>query len=360
MKKTLLKTSLILALFQLTACNGERDYEIENEPYFKYAWHFDSKSNFAQNNYINEEADINIKEAWKITKGEGVIVAVIDDAFEAGHEDLKENVIHTYSIDNKTSDVSKSIYEGALHGSTVAGFIASPANGKGLVGAAPEAKLVLIQQSYTYDKDTIKAFEYAKNKGAKVINCSWGTKNVSESVAYAIAETKKAGITIIFASGNEQENLDGLNQYGLPIYDESELDSVIGVGASNEYNDIASYSNYGKHIDLMATGGDIIGILGVDDSGENGSRNQKGIVDNKYAFTNGTSFATPIVSGVVALMVSVNPSLTPDQIREILIQSADKIGDNANYKNGFDTYRAYGKINASKAVKLAQDYLSQQ
>ncbi len=341
MKKSILNTSLILALFQLTACNSNTTtttthYNIEDEPYFKYAWHFDSNSSFSRHYNINQDADIDIKEAWKITKGAGVVVAIIDDAFEANHEDLKENVILTHSIDYGTSDVSKTIKDTPLHGSTVAGFIASPANGKGLVGAAPEAKLILIQQSFDYDSDIIKAFEYAKNTSAKVINCSWGSENVSQSVAAAIKESKDAGITIIFASGNSGKSLDfGIN-------DESELDTVIGVGASDELNNIASYSNYGKYIDVIAPGGDLgyLGLLGIDNSGESGSELQRAIVNNNYAFVNGTSFAAPITAGVVALMISVNPSLTPDQIREILIQSAD----------------TNEKIDAFKAVKIARDY----
>ncbi|HIP59587.1 MAG TPA: hypothetical protein EYH01_04065 [Campylobacterales bacterium] len=139
----------------------------------------------------------------------------------------------------------------------------------------------------------------------------------------------------------------------------TETEGVIGVGASSEFNDVTSYSNYGRNIDLIAPGGDLemsSGILGLDDSGTAGEIWQRGLVEDNYSFTNGTSFAAPITTGVAALMLSVNPSLTTEQIRDILIQSTDKIGNNAEYINGFDTYRAYGKLNATTAVLMAQNY----
>ncbi len=376
MIRVFFKITAVLALFLFTACENKRDNYIEcesirnlyqsqesnisqnsdtsfkTEPYYKYAWHFAHNSDFAQRFNIDPNANINIEEAWKTTRGADVIVAVIDSGnFDQYHEDLQENVIKTYNADLQNSNITAA--DEYAHGSTVAGFIASPINGKGLVGAAPEAKLILIQQIYDNDAAAIRAFKYAKDQGARIINCSWGTENVSEIIANYLQELKDYGITIIFASGNEGKDLDfGIN-------DESELNSVIGVGASNEFNDIAFYSNYGQNIDLIAPGGNInksAGVLGIDDSGTFGSITQRSLVDNNYAFTNGTSFAAPITAGVVALMLGINPNLTPYQIRDILIYTTDQVGEDANYFNCFDTKRAYGKLNATKAVLEAQNY----
>ncbi len=325
--------------------------DIRSEPYYKYAWHFAHNEDFGQNYNIDKNANVNIEEAWKITRGEGVTIAVIDASnFDWEHEDLEDNVIRIYNADEDNNNISNL---GHSHGSIVSGFIASPVNGIGVVGAAPQSKLILIKQIEASDSATIKAFEYAKVHGAKIINCSWGTNNVSQGVANALTQFKKDGITIIFASGNAGIDMDST------INDESELDSVIGVGASDEYNDIAEFSSYGSNIDLIAPGGDLsngVGILGLDDSGSVGSTMQRSLVNNNYAFTHGTSFAAPIVTGVVALMISLNDTLTPNQIREILISTTDKVGSNANYIDGFDTYRAYGKLNATKAVLMARDY----
>jgi subtilisin family serine protease len=330
--------------------------DIQSEPYYRYAWHFAYNSSFGSDYGIDENANIHIEEAWRNTRGKDIVVAVIDASnFDYRHEDLLPNVIRTYNSDEDNNKINnQGNTDEHSHGSTVAGFIASPINGKGLLGTAPEAKLILIKQVDSSDSATIKAFEYAKDHGAKVINCSWGTEQVSQAVANELQELKDSGITIVFASGNNGENMDGA------ISDESELPSVIGVGSSNEANNIASYSNYGKHIDLIAPGGDLdrsAGILGLDDTGSAGSTIQRQLVDRDYAFTNGTSFSAPIVAGTVALMLSANPNLNAYQIRDILIRTADKIGNDAHYdSDGFDIKRGYGKVNVTRAIDLALKY----
>ena len=341
-----LKITLIVLLFSLTACNTDNNsshyklyndnlphYVIKDEPRFKDAWHFAYDEKFARDYDINSDAHIDIEEAWRITRGAGVVVAIIDSgSFEVSHEDLKENIIDTHNTnyDNKNVSVKYDNPQIDGHGLAVAGFVASPANGKGLVGAAPEAKLVLIQIGGS-DESILKAFIYAKNSGAKIINCSWGTENISPIIANYLQELKDDGITIVFASGNNGYDFD--YRRGKDV---SELPSVIGVGASNELNKQANYSNYGENIDILAPGGNINTSKGILALFEN----------NSYAYTNGTSIAAPITAGIIALMLSVNSSLTPDQIREILIQSSDKI---SRY--------SIGKINATNAVKLAKEYL---
>lgn len=331
----------------------------KNEPYYKYLWHIDAKDSVLNTKgyTINENADINILKAWEITKGEDVRVAVIDDAFDVNHEDLKENIFIAYNADDDSSDVSNKYpiddEYGMSHGNTCAGFIVAPINEKGIIGTAPKSKLIVIKLLSESDSDTIKAFEYAKNQGAKVISCSWGTDNISEALENELKSIYDAGITVLFASGNDGKSLDdeGIN-------DESESEWVIGVGASGENNDVTTYSNYGSKIDIIAPGGDIedsTGLLGIDDSGERGDSNQLDMVTNNYAFTVGTSFATPIAAGVVALMYSVNPNITPLEVRNILINNADKVGNSDTYVDGFEEKRAYGKINAEKVVKEAKE-----
>jgi len=338
-----LKTTLIVLLFNFTACsvddNSYRHIEpyntnlsrliIEDEPYFNFAWHFAYDEKFAGDYKIDKDAHINIKEAWKITRGAGVVVAVIDSgSFEVNHEDLKENIIDTHNVNYNNKNVSIKYDDSQIdgHGLAVAGFVASPANGKGLVGAAPEAKLVLIQVG-NGDGAILRAFTHAKNSGARVISCSWGTDNISPMLIDYLQELKDSGIIIIFASGNDGYDLDYRRNKDI-----SELSSVIGVGASDESNSRAWYSNYGENIDIVAPGGDTKGVLAL-------------FENNSYDYIVGTSIATPITAGVVALMLSVNSSLSPDQIREILIKSSDKIG---RY--------SISKINATNAVKLARDY----
>ena len=337
----------------------------KSEPYFKYAWHIDSSKSALNNEghtlfnnegyTINKDADINLIEAWKLSMGEGVKIAVIDDGGEVEHEDLKANILLAYNVDDGGSDKINPNSDQGSHGNTCAGFIVAPINGKGIVGVAPKAKVLLIRQEENNDEKVIEAFEYAKNNGAKVISCSWGTEDVSEIVVSELKKMYEAGITVVFASGNDSKTLDtdGLN-------DESEVEWVIGVGASGEHNDVTSYSNYGKEIDVLAPGGDMLessGLIGLDDMGENGQDTQLNLVNNNYAFTEGTSFSAPITAGVVALMYGVNPNITPLQVKEILTQTADKVGTeiDADYSNNnFDLKRAYGKINAGRAIAEAK------
>ncbi len=335
--------------------------QAKNEPYFKYAWHIDSAQNILNDKdySINKDADINLLEAWKLSMGEGVIVAVIDDGGEVEHEDLKENIYLAYNADNDSTEINPNAQEGS-HGNTCAGFIVAPVNGKGIVGIAPKAKVILIREDEGSEESTIKAFEYAKDNGAKVISCSWGTEDVSDIMVSELKKMYDAGITVVFASGNEGVSLDEVTSNGYMINDESEVEWVLGVGASGENNDVTSYSNYGKNIDILAPGGDTVessGLIGLDDMGENGSESQLDLVNNNYSFTDGTSFATPITAGVVALMYGVNPNITPAEVKDILIKTADKVGTeiDADYSNNnFDLKRAYGKINAGRAIAEAK------
>lgn len=350
------------------------DVSYKNEPYYKYQWHIDSSTYQAQNlafqnalsgyviGDVDADADINVVEAWKSSRGADVYVAVIDDGVDVNHEDIKDNLYLAYNADDKSSDVSNKNTDQdiASHGNTCAGFITSSINGKGTVGVAPSSKLIAIKLGSSLDSTTIEAFEYAKNNGAKVISCSWGTEHVSDAIVAELKSLYDAGITVLFASGNDHKSLDTTG-----LYDESEVEWVIGVGSSAENNDVAeAYSNYGSNIDIIAPGGDAsnsIGILGLDDSGTQGSKDNYGLVSNSYSFGNGTSYATPVAAGVVALMYSVNPHITPKQVKEILISTTDKVGGTkANYINNsltnqtFDEQRAYGKINAGHAVAAAK------
>ncbi len=332
----------------------EKEFSFPSDTYMKYSWHLQTLNNaFARNYDIYPNSDINISSAWQITRGEGVKIAIIDANFEVGHEDIKDNIIDVYNVDDRSRDVSNKT-DRPSHGTSCAGFASASINGEGTVGTAPSSKLILIALwEDESDSATIYAFEYAKKKGAKVISCSWGTEDVSEAVSAEIESLYKSGIVVLFAVGNNSQSLDEWW-----INDESELPWVIGIGASNEKREVAFYSNYGKEVDLLAPGGNVFesaGLVGLDDSGEKGDSNaQRNLLNNSYAFVNGTSFSAPMSAGVVALMLSANPSLSPKEVRTILIKSADKIGDGDYNEKGFDRKRAYGKINAGKAVEIAK------
>ena len=340
---------LIILIFNSCSNNNSEQYD-SNTQYDSYLWHlFFTDNDFSTSYAIDENAHVNILNAWKISKGQGVKVAIIDESFEPAHEDIIDNVILTYNAEDESTNVTGS---GTSHGNTCAGHVGALDNQIGIIGSAPEAQLILIKYGNS-DAADIRAFDKALSEGAKVISCSWGSYDVSQALANKLQEVYSAGVTVIFAVGNDHISLDDVG-----IYDESELSSVLGIGASCENNDVCSYSNYGVNIDFIAPGGDhysSIGLLGLDNSGEVGSSNQNELVTNNYAFGSGTSYSAPIVSGIIALMYSVNPDITPLRIRDILIESSQKVGDGVAYDNlGFDLERGYGKIDAYEAIKLAQ------
>ncbi|UTJ05727.1 S8 family peptidase [Arcobacter roscoffensis] len=378
------KYSIALTLaISLTACGGggggsTSSTSISNvvnsvidDNMFQFAWHINKNINstYKTNNNINNESHISLEEAWAITKGkqtngEAIKVAVIDEDFEVNHPNIKNKIYKAYNAMDDTSNISDADGDTFYHGLAVAGIIVGDE-----VGVAPNTELILINLDFEDNNlselDILKAFNYAKDNGAKVINCSWGLGNIPQTISDRINQLKDDGIIVVFASGNEGVDLDQAGNEDL-----SEISSVIGVGASSVKNDVTSYSNYGSTIDVIAPGGGslndgLLGILSLDQSGSAGENdnNQLSYTNenlNNYTLTSGTSFAAPTTSGLVALMLSVNPNLTFNQIRTILISTTDRVGGtDADYSNGgFDTKRAYGKINAKKAIEAAQASLN--
>jgi len=322
------------------------------DPYRQYLWHIEYPSNaaFVSKYHIDTNASANIAKAWELTKGEGVLVAVIDNGFEATHEDLEDNIVLTYNVSEKNSDVSNE--EQINHGSATTGIIVADSNDVGTIGVAPKAKVVLIKDAaLSTDAQMVEAFEYAQKSGARVVNCSWGTYSVSDVVISKLQELYDNGIVVVFASGNDALSLD---RYG--INDESELPSVLGVGSSNELNIRSSYSSYGRSMDFLAPAGEYIGVLTTDSYGGNHLGDYRGLLDEGYSFFSGTSASAPVVSGIVALMLSVNPDLSPKEVRDILIATAQKIGGVTYDAVGWNPKYAYGKVDAYQAVLAAKNY----
>lgn len=349
MKKLLLPAATIAFL---SGCGtSQKDEDRVKDPLYAYAWHLHETEDqeFAEKFDIDPDAGINVDNEARSNGGEGVTVAILDDYFDASHPDIISNVIATYNAHTGGSDVSAPAGV-TPHGQQCAGVVAAGENGTGVVGIAPKAKLILVGSAYAYDADIIRAFEYAKVHGADVISCSWGSYMVSPAVAEEIHSLYKAGITIVFAAGNDDADLDGM------LYnDESELPWVIGVSASSEYNDRTTYANYGSAIDIFAPGGQSIGIPTTDRSPDTSEEYTydfyaEEYLGKSYTFLRGTSAAAPIVAGAAALLKAADPSLTPDALRHYLIQTADKFGNAAYDENGFEHYRAFGKLNVAAAL----------
>ncbi len=323
----------LIAALILTGCGDNSSQNIQDE-YFNLAWHLHTPDReFAQQHNIVYDSHVHVLEAWRTTRGKDVRVAILDNYFNPSHPDIADRVILTYNASDGTTDVAPPhINTNNSHGQRVAGILAATANSKGVIGVAPEVKLILIGSSFESDADTIRALMFAKNSGAQVINCSWGSYSVSVAVSDVLQELYDANITVVFASGNGAKNLDNTL-----LDDESELPSVIGVSSSNEFNTKTVDADYGSELDILAPGGELIGLVTTD-------------FTNYTTSFRGVSASAPVVSGAVALMLSIDPSLTPSQIRQKLITSADKIGS-VEYTDGFNLHYAYGKLNISEALK---------
>lgn len=245
--------------------------------------------------------------------------------------------------------------DGAVHGTHVSGIIGAVRNnGVGMDGVADNVQIMTLRavpDGDEHDKDIALAIRYAVDKGARVINMSFGKsfspqkKWVDEAVKYA--ESK--GVLLVHAAGNDAKNLDTTYNYPTPqLLDGSRPKNWITVGASGDPKIgglTANFSNYGKNeVDVFAPGVKIWSTVPG---------------TNTYQFLQGTSMASPVVAGLAALIMEYFPTLSATQVKQVIEQSAQKPTQNVrNPGNGemvpmAELARTGGLINAYEAVKLA-------
>ncbi len=344
-------TLVFLSLLFFIGCGGSSEPPMTQatnkkdlkEPFYNEQWalHYDKK--FYDDNDIDKDAHIYITNTFKKYRGKGVTIAVIDTSLDTNHFEIKQSIKKAINIKDKSSNVNCQTCEDAYHGNAVTGIIAANINNKGIRGIAPEANIIFIKldlSGYVSDSEFLDAFHLAIENKADIINCSWGTDDVSDVVKSEIerlsTEARNGkGVIFVFATGNETKRITN---------DESAIKSVIGVGSSDERNLRAVYSNFGKGLDILAPGGYEIGISTIYPNDE--LMTAKGT--QRFL---GTSASTPIVSGAIALMLEANPRLSRVDVQNILQNSSDKIG-NIPYEDGKNDYYGYGKINVDKAISL--------
>lgn len=312
-------------------------------------------------------ADIDVVNAWDYTRGApNVIVAVIDGKFKIKHPDLDDNYlkntaetrngddddgngypddINGWSFADNTDDLFVGLWGG--HGQAVAGLVAAEENGTAVVGVCPQCRLLLICIP-SKTEDLARAFYYARDRGADIINCCWSSYTASTLPTFVTALDETAngtqggrGIPIFFAAGNR----------GKPFVSYPARDpNTIAVGGS-DCNDVRySGSQYGREINILAPTKQSNDSCGLVTTGFYNEIN--------YTF-GGTSGATAIAAGTAGLMLSANPNLTRQEVQDILQDTAEKIEPlAAKYDaNGFSFTHGYGRINAYEAVKEAKERL---
>ncbi len=336
------------------------------DPLLSHQWHLENQGMVADANFrLKRGADAKVVNAWErlnSTGSDDVTIAVIDNGFDLNHPDLRGKIVKPYNINSGGSWLPTGADNGS-HGTPCCSVAAAAANGQGLVGAAPSAKLMPLHGlTFAIDK-TERMFDHCINNGADVISCSWGTTSTRFSLHPLVEQaiTKAAtrgrngkGCVVVFATGND--NLDRVNHYAAHP-------NVIAVGASTSSDEYAFYSNRGNEVTLVAPSDGGWPILAARASWDPGMYGKSGdyrfYVDGKsrgndYKHFGGTSSATPLVAGICALILSANPDLTAAQVKQILIRTADRIGTPSSYNSfGHSTRFGYGRINADSAVAEA-------
>jgi subtilisin family serine protease len=302
-----------------------------------------------------------IPAVWEKITGSDLVIAVVDAGGDWTHEDLRQNSwinpgedldgngifdendrngidddgngyiddVVGYDFVDQTPMPYKNSYED-LHGTHVSGTIGAVGNNAiGISGVMWQVKIMrlkFITSNGGTDFAAAKAIIYAVDNGARVINNSYGGYGSTETLKNAVAYANTHNVVFVAAAGNDRNNNDQR-----PIYPASyDFDNVIAVAATDASDNFASFSNFGKKsVDVAAPG---VNILST-------------VPNNGYYSLDGTSMASPHVAGIAGLLLTIQPDLTPLEIRELLMKTSDHM---VALKG---LIGAEGRINALNAVE---------
>ncbi|MES9990920.1 MAG: S8 family serine peptidase [Candidatus Thiodiazotropha sp.] len=298
------------------------------DPRYNEQWH-----------YYNDTAGIRLPDAWDSSRGEDVIVAVIDTGY-TDHRDMMENLqlpgydmINSITMANDGDGRDQDAHDpgdwspycgmprSSWHGTHTAGTVAAVGdNGIGVIGVAFNAKVLPVRvlgKCGGWMSEFADGIVWAAGGNlsgiptnqtpAQVINMSLGgpSSGCSQYLQDAVDRARQLGTTLVVAAGNESMNVAGVEP--------ANCNGVITVAATDRRGNRARFSNYGNLVDIAAPG---VGVLSTLNTGATTPEN------DTYAYYSGTSMAAPHVSGVAALLYAIKPDITPDEVEQILKESA--------------------------------------
>lgn len=282
-----------------------------DDPYFTQQWHL---------------AKIQAPAAWDFTTGSaGVVIAVVDTGANASNPDLAGRLLAGYDFVNSDSDPQ----DDNGHGTAVSGVAAAATNNAlGVAGVAWNCPVLPVKVlgadgSGAYS-NIVRGITFAADSGARIINLSLGGTTNSRSLQDAVNYAWGKSAVVIAAAGN--------NGNSIAFYPGA-CANVVAVSATDANDIRPSWSNYGSYVDLSAPGAGVVTLA----------------LNNGYASWNGTSFSSPVVSGVAALVASAAPSAGNAQIVDLLLKNSDDIG-----APGYDVYYGFGRVNAARALSAAR------
>jgi len=350
--------------------NSNTTLNCVNDPLFYNQW---GHSNTGQNGGT-AGVDVNACEAWNISTGTNVIVAVLDQGIEINHPDLSANIFGS-GFDTESGTSPSQVLD--AHGTPCAGIIGAVQNNlQGISGISPNCKLMSISNSLDPTPNSRQkradGINWAVLTGASIISNSWSSSLpytvIDDAITNALTNGRGGlGTIIVFASGNK--NVNGAE------YPSNSNPNIICVGAIDKCGirsgriDIVANScdpwcptcspgsSYGAPLDVVAPGTNVVTTDRQDTYGYNDT---EGTAGDYFLNFGGTSAACPHVAGVAALILAVNPCLTHQQVSKIIELSAQKLSaysfnvTSGRPNGGWNNEVGYGLVDAHQAVLLAQ------
>ncbi len=317
-----------------------------NDTYYSKLWAIENNGQKVNNKSGTKDADMDIDEAWNISKGShDVVAAVLDTGVDYSHNDLADNMWsgnshHGYDFagdndgNNDNNPMPDTPYDekGHYHGTHVAGIIGAVGdNDLGVSGIAQNVQIMAVKvfrpNGYGYSSDILEGLDYVaqqKDNGVNIVsvNASYGGGGGQDgdSTSKAIEKLGEKGIVFCAAAGNDGKDIDND-----PTYPASySAKNIITVAASDQDDKLASFSNYGKKsVDVAAPGTNILSTY----------------PDNQYAYLQGTSMATPYITGLVTLEAALSPDSSADDRIKAIEEGVD-------VKNALNKIGTSGRANA--------------